>query len=64
MWRALWVLFILAGCGASVTEYPGQSFLGAKYLNSPLGEEKQPDNDPLIRFDAFDCLAKLVFMQI
>ena len=55
MWRALWVLFVLVGCGGNVTEYPGQSFLGAKYMNSPLGEEVLPDNDPLMRFDAFDC---------
>lgn len=55
MWRALWVLFVLVGCGGNVTEYPGQSFLGVKYIDSPLGEEKMPDDDPLIRFDAFDC---------
>ncbi len=35
--------------------YPGQQFIGARYLNSPLGEGKMPDTDPLIRFDAFDC---------
>lgn len=33
----------------------GYQFVGVKYLNSPLGEDKAPDYDPLIRFDAFDC---------
>ena len=46
---------LLAGCSLGNTDFPGQSFLGARYLNSPLGEEVAPDNDPLIRFDAFDC---------
>jgi hypothetical protein len=31
-------------------------FLGARYLVSPLGEGEGPDPDPLLRFDAFDCL--------
>lgn len=30
-------------------------FVGVRYIDSPLGEEKIPDIDPLIRFDAFDC---------
>ena len=46
---------LLSGCSLGNTDFPGQSFLGARYLNSPLGEEVDPDNDPLIRFDAFDC---------
>lgn len=46
---------LLAGCSLGNTDFPGQSFLGARYLNSPLGEGIAPDNDPLIRFDAFDC---------
>lgn len=46
---------LLAGCSLGNTDFPGQSFLGVRYLNSPLGEEVAPDNDPLIRFDAFDC---------
>ena len=37
------------------TTFTGQSFLGAPYMNSPLGEDVAPDSDPLIRFDAFDC---------
>ncbi len=50
-----WVLFLLlCGC-VSKTDYFGHSFLGTKYLNSPLGEGMLPDTDPLIRFDAFDC---------
>ena len=33
----------------------GQEYIGAQYLNNPLGEGIAPDSDPLIRFDAFDC---------
>lgn len=55
MWRRGLVLFILAGCVGGDTEYPGQSFLGARYVESPLGECALPDDGPLIRFDAFDC---------
>jgi hypothetical protein len=31
-------------------------FLGSRYLLSPLGEGEGVDPDPLLRFDAFDCL--------
>ena len=55
MWRFFVVLIGLAGCGADIADYPGQSFLGAPYMASPLGECALPDDDPLIRFDAFDC---------
>ena len=55
MWRCFLLLIILAGCGGGVAEFPGQSYLGVKYVNSPLGECTAPDDDPLIRFDAFDC---------
>lgn len=55
MWRFFVVLIGLAGCGADIADYPGQSFLGAPYMVSPLGECALPDDDPLIRFDAFDC---------
>lgn len=54
MWRLIAIL-ILVGCGAVQTSYVGQSFLGASYQKSPLGESALPDDDPLIRFDAFDC---------
>lgn len=53
MWRLL-VAWLLVGCGGDAI-YPGQSYMGAKYVVSPLGEERLPDADPLIRFDAFDC---------
>lgn len=43
---------LLAGCSVGTA---GQSFLGAKYISSPLGEGIAPDDDPLIRYDAFDC---------
>ena len=55
MWRCFLLLIILAGCGGGVAEFPGQSYLGARYEVSPLGECALPDDDPLIRFDAFDC---------
>jgi hypothetical protein len=32
-----------------------EKFLGLQYGTSPLGEDKAPDTDPLIRFDVFDC---------
>ena len=43
---------LLAGCSVGTA---GQSFLGARYISSPLGEGVTPDDDPLIRYDAFDC---------
>ena len=46
-------LIIISGC--SHPSYIGEEYLGTKYILNPLGEEKQPDTDPLIRFDAFDC---------
>lgn len=33
-----------------------ESFLGTPYVHSPLGEAQGLDPDPLIRFDAVDCL--------
>ena len=33
-----------------------EHFLGTPYVSSPLGEGKGPDPDPMIRFDAVDCL--------
>lgn len=55
MWRWFLLPFVLTGCGGNVADFPGQSYLGARYENSPLGECVMPDDDPLIRFDAFDC---------
>ena len=45
----------LFGC-TSQKHYIGEQYLGAKYLNDPLGEGMAPDTDPLIRTDAFDCM--------
>lgn len=49
------IVFLLCGCTNGVLSNIGQDYLGAKYLSDPLGEEKTPDTDPLIRYDAFDC---------
>jgi hypothetical protein len=49
-------LFMLFGCANNHVDYLGQEYLGVKYLSDPLGEEKAPDTDPLIRTDAFDCM--------
>ena len=49
-------MIVLCGCATKQTFYIGEQYLGAKYKNNPLGEEKLPDNDPLIRTDVFDCM--------
>lgn len=49
------LLFFITSCTTSAQNYFGEQYLGTKYLKDPLGEEKAPDKDPLIRFDAFDC---------
>ncbi len=48
-------LFLLTGCVGVPGIPSGENYLGAKYIRDPLGEEKAPDKDPLIRTDAFDC---------
>lgn len=55
MKRWLALIFILSGCMAPDYYNIGQKYLGATYLDNPLGEELPPDTDPLIRPDAFDC---------
>ena len=52
-WLAL--LLLLTGCVGAPGIPSGADYLGAKYIRDPLGEEKEPDTDPLIRTDAFDC---------
>ena len=49
------LLFFITSCTTDVQNNFGEQYLNSKYLNDPLGEEKTPDKDPLIRFDAFDC---------
>lgn len=49
-------LGLLIACVQSTPHYIGEEYVGAKYANGPLGEAKAPDTDPLIRFDAFDCV--------
>lgn len=46
---------LLAGCSSNNIDSFSRPFVGVRYVNSPLGEEKEPDIDPLMRFDAFDC---------
>ena len=54
---AILIALVVVGCSKAPTDkYIGYKYLGAKYVNEPLGEEKLPDTDPLIRFDAFDCV--------
>ena len=48
-------LFLLSGCALTPVLPDGENYLGAKYMRDPLGEERSPDTDPLIRYDAFDC---------
>jgi len=48
------ILFLISGC-TNTHHYIGEQYLGKKYILNPLGEEKAPDTDPLIRSDAFDC---------
>jgi len=53
------IFYILAFCfvgistafGATI----GERYVGARYVNNPLGEGRGVDTDPLIRTDAFDC---------
>ncbi len=33
-----------------------EPLLGTVYIDDPLGEQQAPDDDPLVRYDAFDCL--------
>ena len=47
---------LLVACSKSHPMYIGAEYVGKKYTVDPLGEEKFPDLDPLIRFDAFDCM--------
>lgn len=52
----LLVSFLVGGCLDVRTAYLGECFLGVPYQESPLGEGVFPDTDPVIRFDAFDCV--------
>lgn len=49
-------IFFFIFLTACSTNYIGNEYLGKNYISDPLGEEKVPDVDPLIRFDAFDCV--------
>lgn len=56
--RIILPAFVLAACVGTHAVWSdfGAEYLGAKYINDPLGESVLPDADPLIRDDAFDCL--------
>ena len=51
----LFVFLCLFACAQMQPQYVGNEYLNAEYVLDPLGEEKLPDTDPLIRTDAFDC---------
>ncbi|MCM1294323.1 MAG: DUF1460 domain-containing protein [Muribaculaceae bacterium] len=56
MWRFILILAALCGCVTTPQFFDvGAQYLGAKYVRDPLGEGVAPDDDPLIRNDAFDC---------
>ena len=55
MWRIVLLVFLVGCAHNDHINDIGAKYLGAKYVLDPLGEEIAPDNDPLIRFDAFDC---------
>ena len=48
---AFYFLGILGAHGVTI----GEQYVGARYVNNPLGEGYGTDADPLIRTDAFDC---------
>lgn len=53
---------LAASAGARGLPFPARMaavskvFLGAPYVNDPMGEGRAPDPDPIARYDAFDCL--------
>jgi len=49
----LFFALVVAACARDTTF--GEKYVGTPYINNPLGEGVAPDDDPLIRFDAFDC---------
>lgn len=56
MRRTLSIILLLFGCSHDINPgYWGSGYLEAKYVSDSLGEASLPDDDPLIRFDAFDC---------
>lgn len=56
MWRAF-LTVLLVGCSYQGNhDFIGAEYLGTKYILNPLGEGAGVDPDPLIRFDAFDCV--------
>ena len=55
LYSAILLVFVCVACTSQKTTV-GSEYVGKPYLNNPLGENIAPDTDPLIRFDAFDCL--------
>ena len=56
MWRALLLVFLFGCASGNAPDLIGTEYLGAPYITDPLGVETAPDTDPLIRYDAFDCV--------
>jgi len=52
--KIILILIFLYACNQP-NAYIGHQYIGAKYTLDPLGENKKPDKDPLMRVDAFDC---------
>ena len=55
MWRLIFLVLLFGCIGGNLDSDFGAGYVGTRYVNDPLGEGRAPDNDPLIRFDAFDC---------
>ena len=53
--KAILIFLALCGCSQNIEQNIGKQYLNTKYIRDPLGEEKAPNSDPLIRNDAFDC---------
>lgn len=55
LFTTLLLVFTCSACVAHDTTF-GEEYVGKPYIRNPLGEGIAPDTDPLIRFDAFDCV--------
>lgn len=56
LYSILFIAVLTACAHSNKCDSIGCEYLGTKYVIDPLGENALPDTDPLIRFDAFDCM--------